>query len=368
LVKKEEGRSSALPFINHVDELTQFLSLSKRSAAEIRQINGTFPFRIPKFYLSLFDRDNPSCPLRRQSVPSVEELTEAGEADPLSERSISVTPSLLKRYPGRAVFLASAECAMYCRFCNRRRLVGGGWHPRSSWEESFGYIERDGDLREIIISGGDPFMLPVADFIYMADRLKGISRIKTIRISTRLPIVYPEGLREEHLKSISEISPVWLVLHINHPRELSPEFQETVKRLRTAGAVIVSQTVLLKGVNDCPHILLKLFEALVSIGIKPYYLFQLDGVRGAAHFKVKLEEGVRIMRFLRSNGSGLAVPQYALDIPGGFGKVPVDGRYLKGRKGRMVSLESPAGSLGSYRDDGKKSSCQRCGLCEGKIF
>lgn len=291
------------------------------------------------------------------------ELARTGQDDPLNERSYFITPSFIKKYPDRGVFLATSQCAMYCRFCNRRRIVGKDWDPRTSWEVSFRHMEIDEDLKEIIVSGGDPFTLPVKDFSYMLKRLRSINRIQVIRVSTRLPVVYPDGLRQKHLVAIENSSPLWVVIHINHPREISPSFIEAVKKIRKAGAAIVSQTVLLRGVNDCPNILLKLFEMLVTLGIKPYYLFQLDEVMGAMHFKVSVEEGVSIMHYLRKHGSGLAMPHYAIDITGGLGKVPVDYQYLKRRDGSALHLESPSGEEGKYTDDGEKGCCQGCGIC-----
>jgi len=366
LLRKKEGRTATLPFITRVTDLSKYLCLNNQSKTEIEQVSEVFPFRVPKFYLSLMDKENPSCPIRMQSLPSWEELGGTGEADPLGEQRISITPSFLKKYPGRGVFLAGARCAMYCRFCNRRRLVGRYWNPKSSWEESFRQMERQTDLKEIIVSGGDPFMLPVSNFAYVMERLKAIERIKTVRESTRITVVYPEGLLSGHLEALSGISSLWIVIHINHPKEISPEFVDAVRRLRGIGANILSQTVLLRRVNDCAHILQSLFETLVSLGIKPYYLFQLDEVMGAGHFKVRIEEGIRIMRYLRENCSGLAIPYYALDITGGLGKIPLDYKYLKRRRGKEVYVESPAGAAGMYTDNGKKSKCASCGVCKGQ--
>jgi lysine 2,3-aminomutase len=367
LPRKEEGRSATLPFLSNVEQLSKHIYLTEEAKKEIQKVSDVFPLKIPEFYLNLADKENPACPLRRQSVPSKAELIRTGQADPLDEQRFSVTTSFIKKYPGRGVFLATFHCAMYCRFCNRRRFVGRNGDPGASWEESFSYMEGDEDLREVIVSGGDPFTLPTDDFSYMMERLKNVSRIKTVRISTRLPVVYPEGLKKGHLKAISKLSPVWVVIHINHPTEVSLEFVDAMKKLREAGASLVSQTVLLRGINDCPHILLKLFEMLVSIGVKPYYLFQLDEVKGAMHFKTGIKKGIQIIHFLRKNGSGLAMPQYALDITGGFGKVPLDYQYLKRRNGKLLHLESPSGEEGSYADDGKKSWCQECGICgQGK--
>ncbi|OPY83339.1 MAG: L-lysine 2,3-aminomutase [Syntrophorhabdus sp. PtaU1.Bin153] len=367
LLRNKEGRPATLPFITRVTELSKYLSLNKQLQDEIEKVSTVFPFRIPEFYLKLMDKENPLCPLKMQSLPSLEELRGTGEADPLGEEPASVTSSFIKKYPGRGVFLAGVQCAMYCRFCNRRRFVGRQWNTKSSWEESFLQMERLVDLKEIIVSGGDPFMLPVSDFAYVMERLRAIERIKIIRVSTRIPVVYPDGLSRDHIEALSGIPSLWIVIHINHPREVSPEFIDAVRRLREIGANILSQTVLLRRVNDCARVLHILFENLVTLGIKPYYLFQLDEVMGAGHFKVKLEEGIRIMRYLRKNCSGLAIPHYALDITGGFGKIPLDHRYVKRRKGNEVYVESPAGVVGIYTDNGKKSVCTSCGLCEGYV-
>lgn len=307
--------------------------------------------------------DDPFCPIRQQAIPSAEELKDEGNDDPLKERDISVTPALMKRYPGRAVFLISSECAMYCRFCNRKRMVGRGWDPGEFFEESFRHLRSDTTIREIILSGGDPFMIPAGLLDNTLSGLRTMEHIKTIRISTRVPVVDPLRMTGEHFRILKEHEPLWIVVHINHPQEITPEFLENVKRFRGAGCAMISQTVLLRNINDCENILLRLFEALVAAGVKPYYLFQLDDVRGSQHFKVRLEKGIRIMKALRAKASGLAMPQYAIDITGGLGKVPIDYPYLKGRKGKRAYIENLSGVTGVYTDNGKKSRCRKCGLC-----
>lgn len=364
MLRDAEGIPSTLPFINNAEELSRFIDVDRRLKEEIEQASQHYPFRIPGFYLDLIEKDNPFCPLRRQAIPSVEELADKGKIDPLNEKEISVTPSFIKRYPNRGVFLATSQCAMYCRFCNRRRFVGKRWDPKLFWEETFEYLEKDSKINEVIVSGGDPFMLLPDELDYLLSRLRSIRRIKVIRISTRIPVVYPEGLKLGHLTALGKNSPIWIIIHINHPKEVSPEFIEAVKKLRKMENIIISQTVLLRQVNDCPYILLKLFEKLVHCGIKPYYLFQLDEVRGAMHFKVRLEKGMEIMKILRRNASGLAVPKYVLDIPGGFGKVPVDYVYVKGKDGNKVYVENLSGHVNTYLDNGKKSKCLKCGLCD----
>ena len=310
------------------------------------------------------EKDNPRCPIRRQAVPAIEELSGSGVPDPLDEKGSSMTPTFIKRYPKRGVFLVNAECAMYCRFCNRRRLVGKGWNPGEYRDETLRYLQKNDGIDEVIVSGGDPLMLPGEELERVLCGLRAIPSIKTIRVSSRVPLVHPEGLSRKHFIALKKASPVWVVVHINHPREVTDYFVDVVKRMRRSEGVIVSQTVLLRGVNDCPHILARLFESLVSCGVKPYYLFQLDEVKGAQHFKVKLGKGIEIMRHLREHSSGLAVPQYAIDITGGLGKVPLDYRYVRKRKGNNVILEGLCGRTGLYRDDGKKSECLMCGSCK----
>ena len=367
LSRNEEGNSVTLPFIDNVHDLAEALALDERLKAEISRVSLIYPLRISSHYLSLIDKEGPSvCPVGRQALPSAEELADTGEVDPLNEKESLKTPVFIKRYPGRGVFLVSAECAMYCRFCNRRRLVGKGWNPALFREETLDYLEEDGEIQEVILSGGDPFMLPSEELAYVLGRLKGMGK-RTVRISTRMPVVAPERLSGDYYEALDRWSPLWVVIHINHPAEITTAFVEAVRSFRKAGASLVSQTVLLRGVNDCPHILGRLFEELVSHGVKPYYLFQFDEVKGACHFKVRIDKAIDIMRTLRKTVTGLAVPHLALDITGGLGKVPLDYRYIKERRGGAIEVESPLGGLGTYADDGEESRCMGCGLC-GRDF
>jgi lysine 2,3-aminomutase len=368
MMRKREGASTTLPFIHTSEELSNHLHLDNKTKEEIKKVSKLHSFRIPKFYLDLMEKDNPLCAIRKQSVPSIEELAGDGNLDPLNEKNISLTPSFFKRYHHRGVFLASSDCAMYCRFCNRRRLIGKKWDARLYWEDTFQYLEKDRETHEVIISGGDPLMLSPDELDYILTRLRSIRSIKSIRISTRMPVVYPEGLKQGHFDALKKSSPLWIVIHINHPREVSRDFIETASRLRDAGGIVISQTVLLRGVNDCPNILARLFENLIYCGVKPYYLFQLDEVRGAGHFKVKLKKGIEIMRYLRANISGLAIPQYALDITGGLGKVAVDYKYIKKRYGNKVLVEGLSGKTGIYNDDAKQSNCSGCNICKQNLL
>jgi lysine 2,3-aminomutase len=358
----EEGKILTLPFISKIGNILEKTESEYLSNEPAENVARLYPVRISPFYANLIDRENPHCPIRLQACPSPEELREGGVADPLGETSIQMTPAFFMRYPKRGVFLVSGECAMYCRFCNRKRLVGREFRPQDFVEETLTYIDGNKELREIIVSGGDPLVLPPPDLRYVLERLKRMDHIKTIRVSTRVPVVCPE-LLDQHRETIKEHGPLWIVIHINHPREITPEFLRAVGHLHEARAHIVSQTVLLRGINDCHHILGKLFQTLVEAGVKPYYLFQLDDVHGAAHFKVRLEKGISIMRELRKSFTGIAIPQYALDITGGLGKVPLEGGYVRGREGDRVIMENLYGQLGSYLDNGQESRCLRCNIC-----
>jgi lysine 2,3-aminomutase len=364
-----EGTSATLPFFLHsLEAVSQHISFDNKTKKTLEKVSDFHRVRVPLFYLNLMDRDNPSCPIRQQAVPSVLEMKENGQDDPLAENAFSITPALIKRHPNRAVFLVTSQCAMYCRFCNRKRLVGKGWGPEAYRKESLQRIEEDPDIREIIISGGDPFMLAPPEIGTILSQLRNMRHVETVRISTRMPVVFPEGITGAHLREIKKYAPLWIVVHINHPREVTPEFLEVVRKIRESGNMIISQTVLLRNINDCPHILSRLFHMLVVAGIKPYYLFQLDEARGVSHFKVRLERGIEIMKTLRKNASGLAMPQYALDIPGGLGKVPLDYVYVKGQNRKNVPAESATGAAGMYLNDGKKSACMHCGICEGQMM
>ncbi len=306
--------------------------------------------------------ENEGCPIRLQAVPSGEELRGGGVADPLGEKDIALTPCLFKRYPRRAVFLAAAECAMYCRFCNRKRLVGTGFGPEAFREETLRYLEEHDDIDECIISGGDPLTLSGGELEYILRRLRAIPHLKVIRISSRMPVVYPARVHM-HVEALRRYGPVWFIVHINHPREVTPGFLEAVRAIREANATVVSQTVLLRRVNDCPHVLGLLFNLLVRAGVKPYYLFQLDDVTGATHFKVRVETGLAIMKALRRSVSGLSLPQYAVDITGGLGKVMLEHGCIKGREGTRLIIENLHGEKGVYMDDGLESTCNNCGIC-----
>ena len=359
----EEDTACVPLHVNTVQELSQIRPLTEETYDAVATVSKVYPFRVSRHYLGLADLTRRSCPIAAQFLPSLAELDDLGATDPLAEGSISATPILLKRYPGRAVMLAASDCAMYCRFCNRKRLVGRGWEVQALWDEAFTFLEQDSETTEVILSGGDPFTLSGDAFGYLLGRLRAIGHIDTVRISTRMPVVCPQAVGEAQLKALKAGSPFWVVLHINHPWEISPQFIEVTRRLREAGNPLVSQTVLLRGVNDCSHVLRKLFSGLVRLGVKSYYLFQLDEVRGGQHFKVRIEEGLRIMDELRATASGLAIPSYVVDMTGGAGKIAAE--RMAGARGEATRSPVPGltAVTGRYTDDGPESRCMECGIC-----
>ncbi|MCX7857098.1 MAG: KamA family radical SAM protein [Deltaproteobacteria bacterium] len=360
--KNGKGAEIAPRFFYGVDALAKLFALSGAQLKIFKEVDRYFPVRIPGFYLSLMSSDDPFCPIKRQALPSLEELSGSGHEDPLAENDNSLTPSFIKKYPGRGVFLISSECAMFCRFCNRKRVLGRNVDFESSWDETFECMEKMEDLREVIISGGDPLMQSIDKLYYVLERIRRIRRVRTLRISTRVPVVFPQGISEEFLKILTKFNPLWIVIHINHPREITESFKRIIREIQKKGSPVISQTVLLRGVNDCARTLIELFDGLVSLGIKPYYLFQLDEVIGAQHFKVRLSDGIRIYKTIRKHSSGLAVPNYVVDLSGGLGKVSVTESLIR-KNGGVGYFRTDDGKIGKYGDDGYESECKRCGLC-----
>lgn len=363
LTEKKGGRRATPSFISTAQELSRLVPLTDQEKRDIDLVSTYYPFRVTPFYASLIDRENRTCPIRLQAVPTRAELDPGGREDPLAERDVGATPSFLRRYPQRGVFLVSSQCAMYCRFCNRKRSVGRGPLWEESIEKTLRYLDGAREINEVILSGGDPLMLGATRLGHILERLRSLRHIQVIRVSTRLPVVFPEGVVDAYRTLFRRYGPIWLVIHINHPREVTPEFRQVVTQLREAGVILVSQTVLLRRVNDCSLVLGKLFQELVRNGVKPYYLFQLDDVCGAQHFKVKVRSGLNLMRALRRDCSGLCLPHYAIDITGGLGKIALDYPYLKKREGKRLVLNNAQGKTGSYLDDGGQSRCSKCGTC-----
>lgn len=291
-----------------------------------------FRFAVTPYYLSLSEPDNPHCPILKQVLPSREEQTDAlfTQPDPLAEESFMPVRGLTHRYPDRVLWYLSHNCAVYCRFCMRKRKVSqkdSAPNP-AEVEAAMGYIEQTKAIKEVILSGGDPLSTSDAFLAKLLVRLRRIPHLVSIRLHTRMPVTLPQRFTARLLDTLAAAYPLTLVTHFNHASELSPEARQVVRELRMRGVLVLNQAVLLKSINDSVGLQTALHEELLRAGIKPYYLHQCDEVQGVSHFRVPIETGLAIMRQMRGRSPGIALPTYVVDLPGGGGKVPLQSEYL----------------------------------------
>jgi lysine 2,3-aminomutase len=287
---------------------------------EINQVHDLFPLRITPYYLSLIKEKGD--PLWQQAVPDIKEMNESGFDDPLHEEQDSPVPCITHRYPDRVLFYVSATCAMYCRFCTRKRKVSD---PHSvsdlNIDKGIEYIRNHTEIRDVIVSGGDPFMLSDDKIDSILGRLRAIPHIQIIRIGTRTPVTLPQRITESLCAILKKYHPLYINTHFNHPREITPESTNACAMLADAGIPLGNQSVLLKGVNDDPAVMKELVQKLLAIRVKPYYIYQADLVKGTEHFRTSVRVGLSIIESLRGHTSGLGVPHYVIDAPGGGGKI-----------------------------------------------
>ena len=331
------------------------LTASEREGARRAEAQG-FPISVTPYYASLADRHDPTCPIRRQIVPLAEEAEDGrGDLrDPLGEEAHEVAPELIQRYPDRALLLATDRCAVYCRFCTRSRLVGNGGGPRSleRLAPAFAYLRAHPEVRDVIISGGDPLAMATSRLTVLVSELRSIPSIETIRLATRVPVVLPSRITDELLNALRPHHPLWVMTHFNHPKELSDSSRAALRRLADAGFPVMNQCVLLRGVNDDAATLGALFRGLVRERVRPYYLLQMDPVRGTSHLRTPLSRGVEIMEQLQGRLSGIALPKLIVDTPGGFGKVPHGPTYVLGHDSEqgVTRFRTPRGVEVDYVD------------------
>lgn len=313
-----------------------------------------FPISITPHYLSLIDREDPDCPLRRQLVPGAHE----GEPmrgdlrDPLGEEAHEVAPELIQRYPDRALLLVSDRCAVYCRFCTRSRMVGAGGGPRSlaKLAGAFTYLRAHPEVKDVIVSGGDPLAMSTSRLVGIIEELRAIASVETIRLATRVPVALPMRINQELLDALRPHHPLWVMTHFNHPRELDKEARAALRRLADAGFPVMNQAVLLRGVNDDAGTLTELFRGLVRERVRPYYLLLMDPVRGTGHLRTSVKTGVDIMEQLQGRLSGIALPKLIMDTPGGFGKIPLGPDYVVERGVGVTRVRTPRGNQVEYFD------------------
>jgi lysine 2,3-aminomutase len=329
-------------------ELGRWLSLSEAEIEGIERAQRRgLSLRVTPYVLSLCDPLEPSCPIRQQVVPTAAEDSQVvGDmVDPLGEQAHEVAPHLVCRYPDRALLLVTHRCAAHCRFCTRSRLVGGGCGAvaKDELEPAFRYLAHHSQLREVIVSGGEPLTLATGRLVEIISRLRQIEHIEVIRLATRAPAWLPQRITTELCEALKQHHPLWVMAHFNHPKELTPQAAQACERLVDAGLPVMSQTVLLAGINDQATVLESLFRGLVRLRVRPYYLLHMDPVSGGAHLRTPIQRGIDIMERLQGNLSGIALPKLVVDTPGGMGKVPIGPDYVVAREPGRTTLRTYRG-------------------------
>ncbi len=338
--------------ITTAEQLSRTLPLTMQEQADIQTCLGAFRMAITPYYASLIDPNDPNDPIRRQAVPSILETQQDANdlADPLGEMADSPVPHVVHRYPDRVLLLVTMQCAMYCRHCTRRRVVGEEDCAISERElqNAIAYIRAHAEIRDVLISGGDPLTMGTAKLERILSALRAIDHVEIIRIGTRVPVVLPMRITSELTDVLKKYHPIWINTHFNHPRELTPEAARACAAIVDAGIPLGNQTVLLKGINDNAETMKRLLLGLVKMRVRPYYLYQCDLSCGIGHFRTRVETGIEIMHQLTGNISGYALPKYVIDAPGGGGKIPVGYEYVLKKDDREVVLENYKGLTYRY--------------------
>jgi len=342
---------------NRVDSLAELesrLSLTDIERAGVLLAGHKLAMSITPHFFNLIDRDDPNCPIRRQVIPRIEEGWNAPEevADPCGEDSHMPVPGLVHRYPDRVLFLVTDRCASYCRYCTRSRVVSGvgEQHLETQWEAAFRYLEKTPQVRDVLLSGGDPLLFPDDRLDRILTRLRAIPHIQFIRIGSRIPIFLPQRITPELCAMLKKHHPLFISIHTNHPRELTSEVRDALGRLADAGIPLGNQSVLLRGVNDAVEIQKALVHKLLMCRVRPYYLYQCDLIHGSSHLRTAVAEGVSIIEGLRGHTTGYAIPQFVIDGPGGGGKIPINPNYIVETATGRVTLRNFEGKIFDYPD------------------
>ncbi|MFO7996305.1 MAG: KamA family radical SAM protein [Dehalococcoidia bacterium] len=343
--------------ITSIERLAQFIPLSIEEQAQLRLVTMRYPLSVTPYYLSLINPDDPDDPIMKQAIPSTMEMTmgSMGEEDPLDEKTDTVVPGLVHRYPDRVLIVLTDICPMLCRHCTRKReWRNGGWvRSPAEVEAILNYISQHKAVRDVILSGGDPLTLSTRHLEALIGRIREIRHIEIIRIGTRFPVVLPQRIDKELCAILAKYGPIWLNTHFNHAREITPEAAEACDRLLHSGVPVNNQSVLLRGVNDSVEAQTDLCHGLLKIKVRPYYLFQCDEVQGTEHLRTPVEVGIQIIEGMRGHTSGLAVPTFVIDLPQSGGKIPVQPDYVLARNEGELVLRNYEGRVFSYRNPGK---------------
>ena len=354
--------------LSTVDDFDRVLHLDDRQRDDLQACMGKFRVAVTPYYASLMDPDDEGCPVRMQGVPTPKELIvgEADMEDAIAETIDSPTTLITHRYPDRVLFLATEMCSMYCRHCTRRRIVGEseGAARDQDYENAFTYIERNKEVRDVLISGGDPLTLSDEKLEWILQRVRAIDHVEIVRIGSRMPVVCPQRITPELVAMLRKYHPLYLNTHFNHPKEITEDSARACAMLADAGISLGNQTVLMRGVNDCARVMMRLVRGLVKIRVKPYYFYQCDLAMGTGHFRTSVAKGLEIYESLRGHTTGFAVPMYIIDAIGGGGKTPVIPQYLISQADHQVILRNYEGVISKYTEpDDYRFECH-CPDCE----
>lgn len=342
---------------NRVDSLADLearIYLTDEERAGVLLAGTKLAMAITPHFFNLIDQDDHNCPIRRQVIPRIEEGWNAPEemTDPCGEDSHMPVPGLVHRYPDRVLFLVTDRCASYCRYCTRSRVVSGvgEQHLETQWEAAFSYLEKHKEVRDVLLSGGDPLLFSDAKLDKILTRLRAIPHIQFLRIGSRIPIFLPQRITPELCAILKKHHPLFISIHSNHPKELTTEVRDGLARLADAGIPLGNQSVLLRGVNDSAEIQKALVHKLLMCRARPYYLYQCDLITGSSHLRTSVTEGVNIIEKLRGHTTGYAIPQFVIDGPGGGGKIPINPNYVVDSSSGKITLRNFEGEIFDYPD------------------
>ncbi|MBU3159275.1 lysine 2,3-aminomutase [Clostridium frigoris] len=356
--------------IETVEELKKYIPLTIEEEEGAKKCLQTLRMAITPYYLSLIDPNDPYDPIRKQAIPTALELhkADADLLDPLHEDTDSPVPGLTHRYPDRVLLLITDMCSMYCRHCTRRRFAGQNDNSMAieKIDKAIEYIRNTVQVRDVLLSGGDALLVTDDKLEYIIKKLREIPHVEIIRIGSRAPVVLPQRITPKLVEMLKKYHPIWLNTHFNHPNEITQESKIACERLANAGVPLGNQSVLLRGVNDCTHIMMELVQELVKIRVRPYYIYQCDLSMGLEHFRTPVSKGIEIIEGLRGHTSGFCVPTFVVDAPGGGGKIPVMPGYIISQSPEKVVLRNFEGVITTYEQPTSYTSGCHCDVCEGK--
>lgn len=355
--------------IKTVDQIKKYINLKEEEEQAISKCLLTFRMAITPYYLSLIDPEDTYDPVRKQAIPTIEEMniSQGDQVDPLREDYFSPVHGLVHRYPDRVLLLVTDKCAMYCRHCTRRRFVGQKDKHCfiKDIDRAIEYIASNTSIRDVLLSGGDPLLMEDSKLEYIIKKLRMISHVEIIRIGTRAPVVVPQRITAELVNMLKKYSPIWLNTHFNHPNEITEESRKACEMIADAGIQLGNQSVLLKGVNDCVFVMEKLVHELVKIRVRPYYLYQCDLSKGLGHFRTPVSKGIEIIEGLRGHTSGFCIPTFVIDAPGGGGKIPIMPNYVISQSNNKVVLRNYEGVITTYSEPEEYKAECHCDICKG---